>query len=267
MTRVRCACVQILVEFSIVCPIKNEIDLIVKTLPSFFALKPSEVILCLDAPILKDVLNAINRVANILGLKHITRIIEVEQNPEYNFQQAYARRKGFHAARNDLILTTDIDLILDHRIRGYLSLINDKVRLIGFNKIGYPHTVMSAVEHLMSTAGYSVFTGLYAFSRSAWLETEDIDHLKKQTTRAEDAHLHHYVSQKYESRFVGGLKNHCLRPRTSRNYQFAQGVNGWTIRRKPLWKMLTRTFLYFRPHLLLGYLQARHNMVRGKISG
>jgi hypothetical protein len=55
------------VEFSIVCPIRNEVDLISKMLPSFYAPNPSEVILCVDKPAPKDVTKVIGEVTKACG--------------------------------------------------------------------------------------------------------------------------------------------------------------------------------------------------------
>lgn len=37
-------------QWSLVCPIRDEVDLITKTFPSFHTVNPSEVILCFDNP-------------------------------------------------------------------------------------------------------------------------------------------------------------------------------------------------------------------------
>ena len=180
-------------EFSIVCPIKDEVNLIPFTLPSFYSVNPSEVILCLDKPAPQNVVETIRKVAKACDAENITRIIEVERNPEYKFHQAWVRRKGFLEAKNDKILTTDIDLIIN---RNVLKAVN----LVGKNNIGlvscYKFRMPRSFVGLWRTGGrhflrmlyvilmkrypknkrglrMSLFTGLYALYRPFWLETED----------------------------------------------------------------------------------------------
>ena len=74
--------------FSIVCPIKDEVHLIPITLPSFYSVNPSEVILCLDKPAPKNVVEVIRKVARKCKAEKITKIIEVERRPDYKFHQA-----------------------------------------------------------------------------------------------------------------------------------------------------------------------------------
>jgi len=256
-------------DFSIVCPIRDEVDMIPITLPSFYATKPSEVILCLDKPAPQKVVDAIKRVTNLLGVTSITKIIEVARDKDYNWNQANIRRTGFMKASNDIILTTDIDLVLDHRISNYVGLIKGDVGLVSFNKIGYPPTVRLAIATAIQKFWrHKSFTGLYAFSRKAWLETEDVDHLKHQITRAEDTHLHYYLTKKYEAKFIGHLENLSLRPKESKQYQYMQGVNRWLIRRQSLTRMLLTSIIYFRPYAIVGYVHAkRYNLQRFKIKG
>lgn len=244
-------------KFSIVCPIKNEINLIPITLPSFYALNPSEVILCLDKTANKDIIRIIKKVAKAHNAENITKIIKVEKNPEYKFHQAWVRRKGFLIAENDLILTTDIDIILNPKIREYLNLIQGNVKLISFSKISYPITFRSAIAWLIQKFYYhKSFTGLYAFSKSAWLETEDFVSLKK-IPRGEDTHLHNCLTKKYKDKFISDIKNINLRPKETKKYQFLLGWNRWKIRKTPLWRIILSSFLYIRPYLLIGYLKAR----------
>ena len=118
-----------MVKFSIVIPIKNEIDLLPYTLPSYYELKPYEIIFCVDYPVdprLKKNIIEISRFYDDIQ----TRILEVKKNPDFRFHQAWVRRSGFREAKCDIILTADIDTILDSKIRNYLNLINDKVKLI-----------------------------------------------------------------------------------------------------------------------------------------
>jgi len=246
------------VDFSIVCPVKDEVDLIPKTLPSFYAINPSEVLLCVDKPAPQDVVNEVEEASRACKAESKTRIVEVERNPEYRFHQAWVRREGFRKASNDLILTVDIDIVVNPNVRKYLALINrNDVMLVSFSKLAYPITLRSAVAWFIQRIYYHrSFTGLYAFSKRAWQETEDVESLKK-IPRGEDTHLHKFLTKKYNDVFVAGMKNIVLRPRESWQYQYLMGWNRWKIRKTPLWRVVVSVFLYSRPFLLVGYLKAR----------
>ena len=240
---------------SVVCPIKDENYLIPLTLPSFYSIDPDEVILCLDKPAPQKVVKAINVVTRVLGVTDITRIIEVERNPEYRFHQAWVRRQGFRAARNDTILTTDIDIVLDPKMKEYFHLLKGDVKLVSFAKFSL--TWHGMIAYLVQKIyRHKSFTGLYMFSKKAWLETEDEDSLKR-IPRGEDTHLHSYLTKKYRDVFVSDVKNIVVRPKESRKYQYLMGWNRWAIRKTPLWRVLTSSFLYFRPFMFVGYLRAR----------
>jgi hypothetical protein len=247
-------------KFSIVCPIKDEVNLIVRTLPSFYSIDPDEVILCLDKPAPKNVVGVINRVASKLKVKNITRILEVERNPNYRFHQAWVRRSGFRAARNDSILTSDIDLVLDPKMKRFFQLLRGDVKLVSFAK--FSATWHGALAYLVQRLyKHKSFTGLYLFSRSAWLQTEDETKVRK-IPRGEDTHLHDSLTKKYKDIFVADVKNVVIRPQESRKYQFLMGWNRWRIRRTPIWRAAVSSFLYYRPYMLVGYLDARCRHVK-----
>ena len=120
-------------EFSIVCPIRDETHLIPITLPSMYSVSPSEVILCLDKGTPKRVIETILETAKKYNAESITDILYVERNPEYRFHQAWVRRSGFRRARNDLILTLDIDTVLNLKVKNFLDIVGkDNIRLVSF---------------------------------------------------------------------------------------------------------------------------------------
>lgn len=251
------------IQFSIVCPIKDEVDLIPKTLPSFYDIQPSEVILCVDKPAPQDVVKMISKVARACKAEDKTRIIEVERDPEYKFHQAHVRRKGFLDAKFDKILTVDIDIILDRNIGKYFSQVNDNVKLVSFTKSSYPLNFRYTMSQLIQKAykivkqkGYKGFTGLYFFSKKAWMETEDPKSLKM-IPRGEDTHLDQHMKSKYETLFVDEVQNICLRPTETTKYHYLIGVTKRTTRKDAMWRVILHSVLYLRPNVLRGYLAAK----------
>jgi hypothetical protein len=242
-------------RFSIVCPIKDEVDLIPRTLPSFYSIHPDEVVLCLDKPASRRVVKVIDEIVRKLHKESITKVIEVERNPRYRFHQAWVRRQGFRAARNDALLTLDIDTTIDPRLAEYLHLLRGDVKLVSFAKFSLTwHASIAYLIHRIYR--FKSFTGLYLFSKAAWLETEDEETLRR-IPRSEDTYLHDSLTRRYRDIFVPGVRNIVLRPKESRKYQFLMGWSRWRIKRTPIWRVVVSTFLYFRPLMIVGYLGAR----------
>jgi glycosyltransferase involved in cell wall biosynthesis len=238
-------------KVSIVCPIKDEVNLITRTLPSFYSVDPDEVILCLDKPAPRNVTLAIESIAERLGKSEITRILEVERNPSYRFHQAWVRRSGFRAARNDAILTSDIDIVLDPRMKEYFQLLRGDVKLVSFAKFAKAWHILMA--YLIQKFRKKSFTGLYLFSKVAWLSTEDEASLKT-ISRGEDTHLYNAMVKKRRVNFVRNVKNVLLRPKEGKKYKFQMG---WYRAKSPMWEVAMSSLAYFRPYMLLGYLDAR----------
>jgi glycosyltransferase involved in cell wall biosynthesis len=246
-------------KVSIVCPIKDEVNLISRTLPSFYSVDPDEVILCLDKPAPRNVTLTIETVAERLGKSKITRILEVERNPSYRFHQAWVRRSGFRAARNDAILTSDIDIVLDPSMKEYFQLLRGDVKLVSFAKFSKTwHGLMAYLIQEIPTSNR--FTGLYLFSKAAWLSTEDETSVKT-IPRSEDTHLYNSLVKKYRDTFIRNVKNVVLRPGESKKYKFLMGWNRWRAR-SPMWEVAMSTLVYFRPYMLVGYLDARLRQVK-----
>ena len=246
-----------MVKFSVVMPIKDEIDILKFSLASIYALEPDEVII--PAEPFPESIEMVERIARKCGYLEKTRILVLhEKTPDWRFRQAYARRKGFQVARNDIILTVDADIIIDHRIKRYLGLVGkNDIGLVSFGKFPYPLTFARMMARLIQIAyRHHSFTGLYAFSKEAWEETEDIESLKE-ISRGEDTHLHEDLTKKYRDTFIPSVRNIVLRPKESKRYQYLAGWNRWKTMKTELWRMLISTFLYFRPNMMVGYLKAR----------
>lgn len=248
------------VPFSVVVPIKHETDILKFSLPSIYALQPDEVVIPIEPS--SESIKIVERIAKKCGYQKKTRIIVLhEKTPDWRFRQAYARRKGFHATRNDLILTADADIIVNAKIKNYFHLVGKgDIRLVSFSKVSYPVSVRMMIAWLVQRLRYhrmrTGFTGLYVFSKSAWLETEDRESLKR-ILRGEDTHLDKALTGKYGHVFVAGVKNIVLRPAESTRYQYLMGAYRWLMLKTPLWKILRDTLLYFRPWMFVGYMKSR----------
>lgn len=251
-----------MVKFSVVMPVKDETDILKLSLPSIYALQPDEVIIPMEPS--AESIEMVERIARKCGYQKKTRIIVLhEKTPDWRFRQAYARRRGFQEARNDLILTVDVDIIIDKNIKRYFSLIKGDTKLVSFTKQSYPSNfryivaqLIHKVYKLIKHRTYQSFTGLYAFSKKAWIETENTKSLKN-IPRGEDTHLHEHLRREYKTVFIDNVKNLCLRPAETSKYQYLMGVTKWRVRKDPLWRVVLHSIYYFRPRVLVGYLKAK----------
>jgi len=248
-----------LVDFSVVMPIHNEENLLSYSLPSVLKLVPDEVILIFDRCTDRS-LEIAEEITKRYEFGSRTKLIELKSSQRWKFRVAFLRRHGFRLAKNHVILNTDADLILDGKIVDYLHLVGKKnIGIVLFSRIPYPRTLQSFLGTLFSPFVPIVgFGGLYAFSKQAWLETENQESAKA-TPRAEDTHLRLSILRRHKEIFVKTKTLH-LRPRETARYHFLKGVTRWQTKRESLWRVTIHSFIFLRPLVLSGYLKARlHN--------
>jgi len=191
-------------DFSVVVPIHNEVKLIPRSLPSYYNVEPSEMVLCFDNP---PHIQAYEWAQKIAGhYSHVpTRFVFVERSDEWGFHQAHVRREGFHGASYPRILTGDIDLVINRNVLKAVSMVgHDDVGLVSLVKFRYPRCLthywrsgillfLTQVLHgftdpLMMT---TTFSGLYALYRPYWRDSEPTEEIQKmvnpkQLLRGED---------------------------------------------------------------------------------
>jgi len=186
-----------MLRFSVVIPVKDEVDLIPRTLPSYYAVRPSEVLLCTDKPCPAEVRSTVMQVAEACGAHQITRIIEVEKDVEWKYHQAHVRRTGFDRANYHRILTGDIDLIINRNVLKAVGLVGENnIGLVSVSKFQYPNTLLRLlrlvgvgillkyIHHLAQLyrgrgIETTTFTGLYSIWKPYWLDREPQEELKK----------------------------------------------------------------------------------------
>ena len=246
-----------LVRFSVVMPIHNEEIFLPYSLPSVLRLMPDEVILIFDRCFDKS-LEIAEEITERYKYRSRTAFIELnEPSQGWKFRVAFLRRHGFKLARNDIVLNTDADNLLDEKIANYIRLVGEKnVGMVKFSLVPYPRTFQSFIGTLVSPFLPTVgFGSLYAFSKKAWLETENQESIRN-TSRAEDTHLRLSIQQRYKVLFVK-TKTLNLRPRETPDYHFLKGVTRWQEKRENLLVVVIHSFIYLRPLVLWGYLKAR----------
>jgi len=258
-------------------PVKDEHDLLRRSLPACYNVDPDEVVLCFDKPAPAKCI----QVAQDISAKHRsikTRIVEVERNPQWRFHQAWVRRSGFRAAEHDRILTVDVDLIINRNVLKALDLVGkDDVGMVSCSKfypIRGPLGFWRAVAyHLARRAHFAPFTGLYCIFRPYWLDSEDegIKSLEDpRTERAlgslaavgEDTYLRNCMVTRHRVLYLREVGAYCMTRYVEDvpHMQFELG-RYMAAKNYSLLQVLLKTLMYARIHYLRGYLYQRRSGV------
>jgi glycosyltransferase involved in cell wall biosynthesis len=238
-------------------PVHNEQELLKYSLPSIYKLNPIEILIILDRCTDNSSL-VIEIISKKFDRFDQTKIIDVNNtSPSWVERNAYLRRLGFSYSNNEIILNTDADLVLDINIKDHIQkLSKPKLGLLGFGFIDYPYNIQSFSRRIITKfTPFSGYAGLYAFKKTAWQKTENMEDLKKNPS-SEDAHLRLAISSKYHTEHVNTNTLH-LRPTESQERSYLRGAMYWKLLRYPLWKMILYSMVTFRPAALKGYLESK----------
>ena len=176
-------------KFSVVVPAHpKDIGIMPKTLPSYLALKPDEMLLCLDEPIPQDFFQIVAKITDEYSSCYKLRIVPVPKDSTWKDQQMRARRTGFMNAKNDRILTGDIDLVVNRNVFKALELLGkDDIGLVSCTKFRYPSNFLHLlrlmgenflklyVHRFVKGLSVTTFSGLYAIWRPFWKDSEPIE--------------------------------------------------------------------------------------------
>jgi len=276
-------------KFSIVIPIaEKDAKYLPITLPSWLSLKSDDVLLCVDKPCSAQLKTVIWKTSKLCGKQ--TRIIEVERSSEWRFHQAHVRREGFHKAKYDVILTGDIDLVVNKNVYKAINLVGkDNIGLVSLAKFHYPRKLPDYwrefvalfsrkilhgfMDKIMAT---TTFTGLYAFYRPFWLDTEKEEDVKrlvnpKQLYRGEKVELSGASAITGEDTFLRDnmvKKYRCVYLRDigaidlgfpTESFPYLQYTTGQYFARQGRSTLISfgRAFLRAQPHYLKGFLTER----------
>lgn len=282
------------IQFSIVILIKGtkeELKLIPRTLPSYYAVKPSEVVLSIDDPPEDErIMPKIQSIIKNFHAEEITRILKIKVGGEgWNDQQMKARHIGFLKTKYKRILTGDIDLIINKNVLKTVKLVGkNNVGLVSCTKLRVPHDFLSlyrlfgdtflktVVHRFKKRFGVTGFEGLYAVWKPFWLEVEPPEKAKKFVKlkskvrdgkpinmtdfygAGDDTFLRDLMIKKHKCIYlkdVGGLVSTDFweeRP----IIQYSKGVHFAGQGRKLL-VSLGRAILRAQPYYLCGYLHGR----------
>lgn len=244
-------------RFSVVVPVHNEEENIPYSFPSIFSLNPDEVVVIFD----RCIDNSPNKVVDIWKIyRRVTNLksIFVDFDVDWVERVGFLRRLGYRECRNDVILTTDADIILDRKILDYIKFIDDEVKLVKFGFLDYPYNLKCFLRQLYSTIlPFKGYSGLYAFSKRAWLECEDQESAR--LSPAEDAHLQLAIERRYRSLHFNTKSLH-LRPTEGAASDMKRGWGyAATVRSSPI-EVFIMSALMLRPHMFTSYLKWRRRI-------
>jgi len=210
------------------------------------------------------------KIADKFGYGNKTLFIFCNSPSNWKSRVAYVRTLGYNLTKNNIILRTDADAVLDPRIKNYLSLIGkNNVGMVCFDYINYPISWRDVIEGLIKKLRRKVsvlrkLSGFYAFDKKFWKETENLEELKNRVTISEDIHLFISMLKKYR---VVNIKTNSyhLRPKRTRVDFYTRGVREWKVWKKPFWRAWISTIIYLQPIRIVGYLHARHGKFSRKV--
>ncbi len=276
--------VVLLEKFSIVLPIKDEVELFRRTFPYMLNLGADEILICLDDPPDRELDDCIRNTQRKLethssgGGRATTdvKVLCVERDPAWGFHQAHVRRAGYEEAKHDTLFTLDVDVVVRPSVLKGLEYIGkNNIALVSFNKLlnlKGPIRFFRSVEHQVRSRilGSKGFTGLYWLYRPWYYELMP-EKIVRAIGNGEDTLLLYQLSrqQKYDRVHFPEIGAYCL---TANNEdlvwrQFERGV--WLAIWGRKGRLLTNTqhialraFMSGHPHLLRGYLWAKRNNIK-----
>jgi len=264
--------------WSIVLPVKDEVDMLKQSLPSAISLNPDEILIVVDEGD-DSVQKTACRIAKSMKYDKV-RILEVAKNPKWRFHQAYVRRVGYLNARHDRVFTFDVDGVLSSNImRGYNLIGRNNVAFVTFRKSLAKGGLMQAVRttlyeirrHLprgpFTVNPKKPFIGIYWLYRPFYLDLIGEDEISK-IYNGEDVFAQTKLEKqdKYRQIHLDVVGCQSLRGENEdlwwRQYQLGLWLG--TIRSsrihrtcvhfgKVLLQVLTKCY----PHLLSGYFAGR----------
>ncbi len=271
-------------RFSIVLPIRDEVDLFIRTFPYMLKLGADEIVICLDDPPNKKVEDCIRNTQHNLETHGFpkgrgrtdVKVLYVGKNPEWGFHQAHVRRVGYQEAQHDLIFTLDVDVVVRPGVlKGLAHIGKNNIALASFNKLlnlKGPIDFFRSIEHQVRSRilGRRGFTGLYWLYRPWYLELMP-ESLVKAIGNGEDTLLLYQLSKqtKYHRIHFPEIGAYCLTPNQEdlpwRQFETGVWLAIWDRKGRLLnntQRMFLRSIMSGHPHLLRGYFWAKRNNVK-----
>lgn len=265
-------------DFSVVMPIHNESELLKLSLPSVFRLDPAETILLFDN-CTDDSYNVAVEIAKRTKFfeKTIFKVVSKEEGAQFSFRPTFLRRIGYSMAKCNKILKTDADLVLDPKIKDYISRLGkDNVGIITFEYLDYPISYRHMIKRLLEKMriplpqserwlGGNILFFLEdwkkAFQKRQEDENKKVDLAK--VKRGEDTLFHKLLLSEQHRKSIIVLTNTLhLRPVESPKRHYLRGQISWKVAKRSFILILAQAIIFNRLNMIKGYLDARKGIDR-----
>ena len=280
-------------KFSIVVPIRNEHKLAKRTLPTYIALNPDELIIVMDEPAPRETLYKVVDIVTECKFRDRTQLLFVPKGEGWNYQMAKVRRTGFIAAKNDVVFTGDIDCVVNDNCKKAINAVGkNNVAMASVTKFHRPNSLLNVyrlmghgfiklyVHKLLGAGRFGAFpfSGQYALYKPYWLDTpEEIEDARKMfsvkqkmregkmevneyglSSMGEDIHMLEFMRKKYKTLYFSDIGAFVL----SDPYDNSPVIQFWkgmffASKGRGLSVVLARSFLKAQPQYLLGYVYGR----------
>jgi len=243
-------------------PIHNEENNLLYSLPTLFSLNPDQIIIIFDrcSDRSREIIESSSKMR---GYKGNLLLVDVDEDfPDWRYRVARLFRMGFELSKNDTILTMAADIVLDLRIKDFVSAVQGgDVRLVSFGLKYYPVDLTYFVKRLVTFVFPARgFSGVFLFSKKAWKETEDEEAVKR-IPKAQDTFLSSSIKKRYATKHVWSNIIH-LRHRKDARDQYLRGVMAHRISKKSLPVVFVSSVIYLSPFMLKGYIVDRERARR-----
>ncbi len=261
-------------DFSVVMPIHNESDLLKFSLPSIYRLNPKEIILLFDN-CTDNSFNIAKQIAKRFNFieKTIFKIVTKDEIKNYSFRPTILRRMGYNMATCNKILKTDADLILDPKIKNFISKLGENnIRIFTFEYIDYPISYRHMIKRFLEKIKFPLpqsekwLGGNILFFREDWLNAFNMrqkDEKKKvnlsQVQRGEDTLFHKLLISKQNRSEIVLTNTLHLRPIESSERHYLRGQISWNVAKRSFLIVSVQDIIFNRLSMIKGYLEAKRS--------
>jgi len=239
-------------DFSVVMPIHNEEHFLPYSLPSIYGLVPDDVILLFDR-CSDNSLKVAYEIATRYKMLLVTRFIEVSRDSDFRLRFAFLRWLGCELASFDLVLVSAADLVLDSKIKNYVTQIGE-YGLITFEHVEYPVNWRQLIKRLLARfLPFGWLGGVRLLDRRL-LKFEDVEELKGLES-GEDTHLAEALRGHCKTLYVMSDTVH-LRPREDKESHLLRGRLYARFKRS-FWLAFACGLVTVRLSLIKGYITER----------
>jgi hypothetical protein len=226
----------------------EEYGFLLKSLPSAFRLRPTEIIVgvdSIDGKVSERIVSRVKELQQKHGYENL-KILAVEKSSDWSFQLAKIMWYAYSTAQHDKILSFDVDSILtQHVMKGLDQIGKDKVAILSFTKRLRISNAAELIRYIfyrlrVRTSDY-VFSGIYWIWRPYFFDIVEEDRYRQIRNGIDTFLTEECIKQgKYKimTRKEIGIK--ALTPQNGdlpwRQYQvgvwLAAHKNDWTITRE-----------------------------------